>query len=559
MDQVEEIKSKIDIVQLISEYTPLKKAGRNFKGLCPFHGEKSPSFMVNPELSIWKCFGCQKGGDAYAFLQNIEGYEFGEALKVLADRAGVKLISYRPTQVEEIKDKLIAINSLAANVYHYMLTKHKWGTVALVYLQGRKISPESIETFKIGFAPDSWDFMTNFLLGKKKMAADDVVKAGLIVAGKNYDRFRNRIMFPLNNSRGQTVGFSGRVLPGASEKEGGKYVNTSETEIYHKSELLYALDITRGDIKAKNLAVVVEGEVDAIASYQSGVKHVVAIKGSALTARQVEILRRLCDTAVLALDADFAGDAAVRRGIEMAEKGGLIIKVVSPSEKYKDPGEWATEDPYGWARAVEEAIPIYDFYLQSAVKRFGLDIVGKKRISQELLPIWASIEDEIVKGHYIKQLARVLEVEEDDIRIQLGKTQVPVYRAQPTSPLTKLEVLPEQLTTTVGRELLEKYLLELALKGKKTKELEPLVFRHPFWKKAAELVAQGTELAKMPAEIKPQLQELFLLEDEYQDKEWERAVEKLEEIETRQSLRHETDPEIIDQLSKKLSGLTKSR
>ncbi len=200
---------------------------------------------------------------------------------------------------------------------------------------------------------------------------EELEEAGLVIRGtRYYDRFRDRLMFPLNNARGQTVGFAGRVLPGADEKAGGKYVNTPETEIYHKSQLLYGLEITRSEIKLTGWAVVVEGEIDAIASYQAGVKNVVAIKGSALTEKQVELLRRICETVVLGLDADVAGDAAARRGIAMADKAGLSVKIVDAQsasikpDKFKDPGEWAIKKPDGWKGGVEKAIPIYDFYIE---------------------------------------------------------------------------------------------------------------------------------------------------------------------------------------------------
>jgi len=218
-DQVEEVKSKVDMVQLVTEYVPLKKAGRNFKGLCPFHGEKTPSFMVNPELQIFKCFGCGEGGDAYSFLQKMEGMEFGEALKTLADRVGVKLESYRPTQTEEIKEKLVKINSLAAEFYHYLLVKHKTGEEARNYLKKRGVESEAVEKFKLGYVPEGWDYAIGYLSGKKGHKAEDLERAGLVIRGERYyDRFRNRIMFPLTNHRGQIVGFAGRVMPGGGRK-----------------------------------------------------------------------------------------------------------------------------------------------------------------------------------------------------------------------------------------------------------------------------------------------------------------------------------------------------
>ncbi len=544
MDQVEEIKSKVDIVELIQEYVPLKRAGRNFKGLCPFHGEKTPSFMVNPELQIFKCFGCSVGGDAYTFLQKIEGMEFGEALQQLADRTGIKLVSYKPTQGEQIKEKLVGINSLTGQVYHWMLTQ-KAGKEALEYLRQRGLSDEEIKKFNIGFAPNNWDFILKFLVGKKKYSLDDVTRAGLAV--KNYDRFRNRIMFPLANARGQTVGFAGRLLdPEAKE---AKYVNTPETEIYHKSELLYGLDITRSEIKNTGWAVVVEGEIDAIASWQAGVKNVVAIKGSALTEKQVELLRRLCDTIVLALDTDVAGDAASRRGIEIADKSGLMVKVLSAKGQglsYKDPGEYAIADPKGWKKAVEKAIPVYDFYLQSAVERYGLDVTGKKRIGQELLPIWANISDEIVRAHYIKLLAKTLGVEEEDVRAQLAK--VPSAKGQGLSEPSTQHPAP-----STRRDILEEYVVELALKG--GKELPEL--KTDFWARVGEELGKNPDVRKLSEELRERTQILLLKDGEFEEKEWQTALRELEELDTRAMIGSgEGD---VRKLSRRLSELTKNK
>ena len=557
MDQVEEIKGKVDIVELIQEHVPLKRAGRNFKGLCPFHGEKTPSFIVNPELQIWKCFGCSKGGDAYSFLQQIEGMEFGEALSNLAKRVGVTLESYKPTQGEQVKERLVKINTLAGQAYHYLLTQHKLGQGALEYVKGRGISDEAIEKFRIGYAPESWGLMLEFLVRKKKLAVEDLQRAGLIIKGqRDYDRFRNRIVFPLSNHRGQIVGFAGRVMPGADEKAGGKYVNTPETEIYHKSELLYGLDITRAEIKAKGQAVVVEGEIDAIASWQGGVKNVVAIKGSALTEKQVELLRRICDTVILALDTDMAGDAAARRGISIADSVGLMVKVINSKSEtlnpkhFKDPGDWAIADPEGWKKAVAGAIPVYDFYLQSAVERYGLDVTGKKKIGQELLPIWAGISDEIVKAHYIKLLAKTLGVEEEDVRAQLGKTQ----KLQ-NSKTQSNEQMTNDKTTKSRREILEEYIIELALKGGKTNELPEM--KTDFWKRVAEELMENADPRKLPEELRERAQMLLLREGEFEEKEWQTALRELEELEVRERIAAgEGD---IGKLAKRLGELTKGK
>lgn len=543
MDQVEEIKGKVDIVELVQEYVPLKRAGRNFKGLCPFHGEKTPSFMVNPELQIYKCFGCGEGGDAYTFLQKIEGMEFGEALQMLAKRVGVTLTSYRPNGVEETREKLISINTLAAQAYHYLLTKHKAGKKALEYLKERGISGESVEKFQLGFAPDEWEFLTNYMR-KKKYGVDDLRRTGLIVEGRGYDRFRNRIMFPLANGRGQIMGFAGRVLPDADEKSGGKYVNTPETEIYHKSELLYGLDVTRAEIKKAGWAVVVEGEIDMIASWQAGIKNVAAIKGSALTEKQVESLRRISDTVVLALDADVAGDSAARRGIEIADKSGLMVKMVKLLGA-KDPGEMAISDPDEWKKAVGEAIPIWDFYIESAVERYGLDVTGKKKIGQELLPIWVNISDEIVKAHYIRQLAKILDVGEDDVRNQLAKVR--------SDKVTKVQSDREEVKKT-RREVREERVVQMAMLGERTKELKEIPWiRSDFWKRVVERIDD------LPSELKMRVQELMLTDEEFSEKKWVEAKDLLEQVDVEERLTGEEDPKKISSLTNRRAELTRDK
>jgi len=544
MDQVEEIKQKVDIVELVGKYLPLKKAGRNYKGNCPFHGEKTPSFMVNSELQIFKCFGCSEGGDVFTFLQKIEGMNFYESLKTLADQVGVKLISYRMNNEEEKYDRLVKINTLAADYYHYLLTKHKMGEKALKYLKSRQITQDSIERFKIGYAPDGWDYLTKFLNVKKKFDLLDLTSVGLVA--KNYDSFRNRIMFPINSARGQVLGFAGRVLPGGDEKT-GKYVNTSETEIYHKSEMLYGLDITRQEIKSSNLAIVVEGEIDAIASWQAGVKNVVAIKGSALTEKQVLLLKRFADTLVLALDQDFAGDTAARRGIEIAEKNGLLIKVANWSEG-KDPGELAINHPQSWKKAVKEAVPVYDFYLNSAVMRFGLDVIGKQKIIKEILPIFAKISDEIIKAHYILVLAKTLGVGEEDVRRQLAK--------MPTENLkqkTEKNDLPEKEDT------LDAYVVELALKGEKIQEINLGWFDSTFWKKVVETLRNNPNVSELPAELKTQTQELLLKEGDFKEADWLKANYRLEERFVRANLGQEQDTKRIKELTSRLNDLTRGR
>jgi DNA primase len=414
MDQVDEVKSKIDIVEVISSYIPLKKAGRNLSGLCPFHGEKTPSFMVSPERQAFKCFGCGEGGDVYTFLEKIEGWEFRETLEELAKRAGVKLRDFKPSGASRDREKLLEINKLAAKFFKYILQKHNAGESGRKYLKSRGIGEDLWDKFDLGFAPDGWENVSKFLT-KRGFNLADVVTAGLIIGRESrsgsghYDRFRNRLMFPIKDSRGSVVGFSGRILdPNARE---AKYVNSPQTPIFNKGSLLFGLDLARKDIREKNEAVLVEGEFDVLSSCKAGVPNTVASKGTALTDQQVAILSRLCDRVALCFDTDLAGDAASRRGIELMDMAGINVKVVE-LDKYKDPDEFAQKDAAGYRKAIKSAIDIYDYFIDSASRRFDAGSAdGKKKIGREVIPVLSKISDDLVRAHYVSKLAKLLDLD----------------------------------------------------------------------------------------------------------------------------------------------------
>jgi len=458
-DELEEIKRKIDIVELISEFVPLKKVGRNFKALCPFHSEKTPSFIVSPERQIWHCFGsCGEGGDIFGFLMKMEGVEFGEALRILAKRAGVRLARYQPSQSERQKQELYEINHLSSEYYHYVLLNHPAGKEALAYIQGRGISKDSLEKFKIGFAPNMWEGLQKFLVGKKNYSVQNLEKAGLVIKGRRgfYDRFRARVVFPLKDHRGNICGFAGRVI--VPEVKEAKYVNTPETLAYHKSNLLYGLGETSQEIKKKNEAVLVEGELDAISSYQAGVKNVAAIKGSALTLNQVQLLGRFTKNITFALDADIAGNQAARRGIEIADAAGLAIKVVA-IKGGKDPDEVAQKKPELWQELVAKAVPVYDYLLDSAFARFGSSTAeGKRKIGQETIPVLAKITDKIVQSHYLLVLTERLGVREEAVLAEIEK----LVKKEKGDILTGIKAAVEEKSR---REILEEHLLGLCFQS----------------------------------------------------------------------------------------------
>lgn len=421
--QVEDVKSKVDIVSVIGDRIELKKAGRNYKANCPFHGEKTPSFMVSPELQIFKCFGCDESGDVFTFLQKYEGMDFPEALKYLADKVGIKLQRSQFTQTSE-RDKVVEINSQALRLYNYLLTRHQAGKVALNYLiKERGIKKETIEEFQLGFSPDKPNLLKKFLVDKGKFTFKEILKAGIVVQrGENvYDRFGGRIIFPLFDHRGNPVGFAGRVLPW-DKRETGKYINSPETPAYHKSKILYGLNTTRLLIKKKGVAIVVEGELDAISSYQAGIKNVVAIKGSSLTEDQARLLSRFANKFVLALDSDIAGNAAARRGITIAANLGVEVKVARIT-KYKDPDEAARNDLENYKRNLINAQGVWDYIIDSVFLTYkNSSGPGKAKISKELSPVLADIEDKIVQAHYTNLVARRLEVPQEAVLEQVEKT-----------------------------------------------------------------------------------------------------------------------------------------
>ncbi|OGM11297.1 DNA primase, partial [Candidatus Woesebacteria bacterium RBG_16_39_8b] len=315
MDQVDEVKQKNDIVQVVGSHVNLKKAGRNYKGLCPFHQEKTPSFMVSPELQIYKCFGCGESGDVIAFLQKLEHMDFYEALKFLADRVGIKLAPVSGKFGEN--ERIYQISHSASNFYRYVLLSHSAGKKALAYLtRERGIRMDVVKKFNLGFSPDKPEVLANYLIKKKKFSAEELIKAGLVYrrSGRLIDRFARRLVFPISDHRGNVVGFAGRVLPD-DKTEMGKYINSPETPVYHKSRSLYGLNFSKSEIKSSGSAVVVEGELDFISTYRAGIKNVVAIKGTAFTLEQISLLSRFTSKLVLALDSDFAGSIAARRGI----------------------------------------------------------------------------------------------------------------------------------------------------------------------------------------------------------------------------------------------------
>lgn len=433
-EEVEQIKDKIDVADLIGEYVQLKPAGVNKKGLCPFHHEKTPSFMVSPERKSWHCFGCAKGGDIFSFIQEIEGMDFREALKYLANKAGVVLSNNFKQEVGgSQRNRLKDINTEATRFFYNFLIKMPSAQLAVDYLLKRGIKSETIDEWHIGYIPEQWDLLTQYLI-KKGFGIDDLVASGLTIkkdGGGFYDRFRGRIMFPIWDTHGDVVGFTGRILV-EKENSGGKYVNTPQTAVYDKSRVIFGLNKAKQEIRAKNLIVMVEGQMDTIACHQAGMKNVVASSGTALTEEQVKLLKRYSGNINMAFDMDEAGQNAVRRGIAIALREGLNIKVIRlPADAGKDPDECLKKNPSVWFDAVAKAQDIMDWYFTKAfANKDPKNHHHQQAIANELLSEIILIPYAVERDHWLRLLSEKLGIDvavlrEDMLRISQKSTKSP--------------------------------------------------------------------------------------------------------------------------------------
>lgn len=473
MSVVDDVKQKIDIVDVIGQYVTLKKAGRNFKALCPFHNEKTPSFIVFPDQGTWHCFGsCATGGDVFSFLMKRENIDFGEALWRLAQRAGVELIREGPGEDAERK-RLRELLATAAAHYHYLLKNHPAAQAAREYIVKRNLKPDTVEMFELGFALDDWHAMESFLVSKG-FSVRDIEAAGLSVqreGGGHYDRFRGRLMFPIRNRNSEVIGFGARTLTG----EEPKYLNSPQTPLFDKSGTLYGLDLAKDAIRQQNLAVIVEGYMDVIGAHQGGFKNVVASLGTALTEKQLGLLKRLTNRYALALDPDAAGEEATKRGLEVA-RGALDRKTVPvpmgagligfeerleaellviPMPPGKDPDELIYDEPQKWIELTAHPEPLIDFYFRVLTQDLDLKSARDKSLAvKRLAPIIREIGDAVQRAHYTQQLARLVQVPEQTIAQQIDVRKRAARGA--TKPVAEA---PAQRAASK----LEEYVLTLAL------------------------------------------------------------------------------------------------
>ena len=463
MSVVDEIKERLDIVEVVSRYVPLKKAGRNHKGCCPFHAEKTPSFVVFPETGTWHCFGaCGTGGDVFSFIMKQENVDFAEALRILAPMAGVTLEPMGPavSAKEKRRKHLLEITAAAAAYYHRLLLDDA-GERARGYLAQRQLTLETAELFHLGYAPDGWDGLQRHLRSQGYALAD-LEAAGLIIArtdGTAYDRFRDRLMIPIRDLRGRSIAFGARLLPGGKERgdrQQPKYINSPQTILFDKGRQFYGLYEARQAIRSADSAIIVEGYMDVLAAHQHGISNVVATMGTALTEQQLKRLKRYTTKFVLALDADTAGRAATLRGVQQAREAldrtwvptptasGLIrfegrldaqlrIMTLPPGQ---DPDEVICASLDRWTQLVADAQPVVDYFLHLVTADTDLSTgKGKAEAVRRLAPLIREIADDIERAHYVQKLARLVQVDEQIVHSQVLQPTRGRRRRKPSPPL----------------------------------------------------------------------------------------------------------------------------
>jgi len=460
MSVIDEVKQRIDIVEVVSQYVSLTKSGRTFRGLCPFHSEKHPSFFVYPERQSWHCFGaCNTGGDVFSFIMKKEGIDFGEALRLMAQRAGVSLPSrFEPSAKRDEKERLYQVNEAVAQYFHNLLLSSQAGEKARSYVASRGLSLETITSFQLGFSPNSWEALKQYLM-ERVYTESELLAAGLVIeteAGGTHDRFRNRLMFPIYDIRGRITGFGARTLDDSLPK----YLNSSQTPIFDKSSSLYGINLAAAAIRQKNTVVIVEGYMDVITAHQNGFNNVIASMGTSVTEKQVSAVKRLTKNMALALDADAAGEEAMLRAVGYENILDAEVKVITlPREK--DPDDVIKKDAKIWQNLLEEALPIVDYTFNMVTAELDLTTAKDKSLAvDKLLPIIAEIKDPVRQAHYLQKLARLVNVTERKLEAALKGKRPGPSRRRVEEP--KQEAITQALRPVFSSPI-EEYCLALLL------------------------------------------------------------------------------------------------
>lgn len=456
----EQVRSTADMVEIISGYVPLKKKGQNYWGCCPFHGEKTPSFSVNPGKSMFYCFGCHEGGDIFKFIMKIENCSFMEALKLLAGRYGIPIPEKQKTAAEIAREKqresIYSANELASKFFQACLTKTAHGEPALAYLAGRGISREIIASFGIGYALNNFTALVTSL-GKRGCQPQVLEAAGLAAQGRSgyYDKFRNRVIIPIRDARGRIVGFGGRVLDNSTPK----YLNTAETQWFNKRRLLFGLDIALKAIRKSGKAVVVEGYMDAISLYAAGFDNVVASMGTAFSQEQAKLLQRLADEVIFCYDSDSAGRKASVRAVSIAREAGLKVRIAGVPDG-KDPDEYVRQHGKdAFEKVLAAAQNGIDFQIDETILQNNVaNLAGKVEAVSNILPFLLECKNEIEASEHIRRLAQRLTIDEGLIAEEYRKAARKGGRQQ----AGQLQVMPEEKSAGVGQQA-EELLLRLLL------------------------------------------------------------------------------------------------
>ncbi len=422
--QIESIKEKLDILEVVQSYIgPLKKSGANHFGLCPFHNEKTPSFSVNSDLGIFKCFGCGEAGDVISFIQKMEGIDFPKALEISAKKAGVELKkSFSPQDKKkfEERDEILKLNQVVANYYHYILTDHKQGKKGREYAKSRKITKKLIEKFKIGYAPYSFNNLLDFL-SKKGYEKKKLVKWGVAATSKGrvYDKFRSRLIFPLINHRGDIVGFSGRIVE--KDTKAPKYLHSPQTTAFNKSKFLFGLNHAKASIRKDKFILFTEGQLDVISSHKTFVQNIVASLGTSLSEEQLKLAKRYTDNIYFCFDNDLAGESALLRSVSLAYKLDFHVEVV-PIPQGQDADEFINTDKKAWEKLVKKSQGVVDHMIRRLTKRLDLSKVkGKEEFASIILPLIKKIPHKIEQDHYLQKISMILNIEDQILRKELSK------------------------------------------------------------------------------------------------------------------------------------------
>ena len=465
MTPIEQIKDKLNIVDFVKGYIELKPAGKNFKAPCPFHKEKTPSFIVSPDRQTWHCFGsCSEGGDIFKFIMKYENLEFYEALKILAEKAGVELKKVSPVDQKQF-GVLYDINESAKNFFKSELVKNER---AKEYLKSRGIKGETAKEFEIGMSPAAFDDLTVYLINQR-YDIKDIERAGLNFKSEkgNYiDRFRNRVMFPIYNSFGKVVGFSGRILPEFDNGEMGKYINSPETPIFNKSRILYGFHKSKNAIREKKSALLVEGQMDFLMCWQDGIKNVVAASGTALTVEHLKTLRKSADELIFSFDNDEAGLKAAERSVDLANNADFNVKILMLKD-FKDPAEAVLNSSGAVAALVVSAKPVMEFYFDRYLNMTNdkrqttndkIDIGDLKKKIRIILMKIQNLASPVEQIHWLKELANKAKTSESSLIEELARLKIATISRQ-EEQIIETAVEPRQ----TRKELIAERLLTLAL------------------------------------------------------------------------------------------------